>query len=90
MKLARQLVDEFLTRNVCVGHFFVKNPGVYSGEVQEIAVQVRHHIYTPFALVVVEDHRWLSFSIWFTRVAMMHGAQQVYRLGSLHLIPSKM
>ena len=35
-KLARQLVDEFPTRNVCVGHFFVKNPGVYSGEVQQI------------------------------------------------------
>ena len=35
-KLARQFVDEFQTRNVCVGPFFLKNPGVYSGEVQQI------------------------------------------------------
>ena len=56
-------------------------------------VQARHLvelIYTAFALVVVEDHRWLLFSIWFIRVATMHGAQQVYCLGSLRLIPSKM
>ena len=107
MKLARKFVDEFPMRNACVGHFFVKNPGVYSGGVQQIVkngkgpssasifrrVQWRHlveRIYTAFALVVVEDRRWLSFSIWFTRVAMMHGAQQVYHLGSLRLIPSKM
>ena len=55
-------------------------------------VQVHHlveHIYTAFA-VVVEDRRWLSFSIWFTRVATMHGAQQVYCLGCFRLILSKM